>query len=220
MAIYKQGYLGAFSGKLGNVIGTFWKGISVMRVVPANVTNPNTLAQQAQRSRFKLLMSFLNTNIKFFKVGFAAKDVRMTEINAAYKENYPGAIIGIYPTLSIDVKNLVPSLGKLIPLDGLTATSTVANTIDLSWTDNSSVPGAGGNDKINMAVFDETTGESITILQGANRLDETAMINLPVSWTGRTVSLYAYLTSEKADTGVSKPEHVSNSVHISGITVV
>lgn len=219
MASYKQGILGSFSGKLGNVIGTFWKGIAVMRVVPANVTNPNTLAQQAQRTKFKMLVQFLSANAKFFKLGFSAVDNKMTEMNAALRANFPNAISGTYPTLSIDAKKLVPSKGELPSLDGFEAVSTVANTIALSWDDNSSVPGAAGTDKINVAAFDEATGESFYLLQLADRIDESITLNLPSGWSGKTVSVYAFLVYEDAAFGISKLSQISDSVSVTGVLV-
>ncbi len=219
MASYKQGILGAFSGKLGNVIGTFWKGISVMRVVPANVTNPNTPSQQAQRARFKLLIQFLSANAKFFRIGFSAMSAKMTELNAAFKANYD-AVLGTYPTLTIDTKNLVTSKGELPALDGMAAVSTVANTIDVSWNDNSGVAGAAATDKISFGAFDEATGEAVYALQSATRLDESASVVLPAEWTGRTVSIYAYLTTEDSVFGLSKLSQISESTKVTGVTIV
>lgn len=53
MGIIKGGILGGFSGKVGAVIGTSWKGIQVMKGIPASVANPNTAGQQEQRGAFK-----------------------------------------------------------------------------------------------------------------------------------------------------------------------
>ncbi len=218
MATYKQGFLGSFSGKLGNVIGTFWKGISVMRVVPANVTNPNTLAQQAQRNKFKLLSAFLSANAKFFKIGFGAMDKKMSQLNAAMKANFSAAIKGTFPDFSIDTTKLTVSKGQLPGLEGFTA-EPGTNAVSLAWTDNSSVAGAAASDTINVAVFDEDTGESVTILQVAERLDEMASVPLPAGWTGKSVSVYAYLVNEDAAFGISSPSQVSDPVSKSGITV-
>ncbi len=218
MASYKQGILGAFSGKLGNVIGTFWKGISVMRVVPANITNPNTLAQQAQRAKFKLITQFVAANAKFFKLGFGAMTARMTEYNAAIKANF-SSIIGSYPTLSVDPKNLVTSKGELPSLDGFAGVSTEPATIDITWDDNSGIQGAAATDKISMAAFDEATGEAVYALQSADRISESATFNLPASWTGKTVTVYAYLTREDIMFGIHSMDQISDSVKINGITV-
>jgi hypothetical protein len=58
MATIKQGILGAFSGKVGNVVGSSWKGIPVMKSLPPSVSNPRTAAQLAQRSAMSQAVAF------------------------------------------------------------------------------------------------------------------------------------------------------------------
>lgn len=50
MGTIKSGILGGFSGKVGGVVGTSWKGISVMKAMPQSVANPRTNLQVAQRN--------------------------------------------------------------------------------------------------------------------------------------------------------------------------
>lgn len=52
MAVLRRGILGGFRGKVANVVGAAWKGIDTMRSLPVSVANPNTPAQQQQRTRF------------------------------------------------------------------------------------------------------------------------------------------------------------------------
>lgn len=58
MGIIKQGILGGFSGKVGSVVGTSWKGRAVMKAMPLSVANPKTAGQVAQRSAFKACVQF------------------------------------------------------------------------------------------------------------------------------------------------------------------
>ena len=51
MATIKQGILGAFSGKVGSVVGSSWKGIAIMKSRPASVANPKTAKQVIQRNK-------------------------------------------------------------------------------------------------------------------------------------------------------------------------
>jgi len=53
MAIIKRGILGGFSKKIGNIVGTSWKGIAVMKSLPLSVANPRTAGQILQRNAFK-----------------------------------------------------------------------------------------------------------------------------------------------------------------------
>ena len=50
MAVIKSGILGGVSGSIGNVTGSSWKGVAVLRTKPLSVANPNTPAQQAVRT--------------------------------------------------------------------------------------------------------------------------------------------------------------------------
>ncbi len=50
MGIIKSGILGGFNGKVGNVVGFAWRGISVMRSLAQNVHDPKSEKQLAQRA--------------------------------------------------------------------------------------------------------------------------------------------------------------------------
>ena len=61
MGIIKRGILGGFQNKVGPVVGTTWKGISVVKARPVSVANPNTEAQQAQRLAMKQIAAYLRS---------------------------------------------------------------------------------------------------------------------------------------------------------------
>ena len=88
MAIIKRGILGGFSNKIGNVVGTSWKGISVMRSLPQSVHNPKTEAQEEQRTNFavasKLGSQLLDAVIKPF---WDKKAIRMSGYNLWVRRN-------------------------------------------------------------------------------------------------------------------------------------
>lgn len=58
MAVIKQGILGAFSGKVGSVVGSSWKGIAIMKALPASVANPRTAKQVIQRGKMSSAVKF------------------------------------------------------------------------------------------------------------------------------------------------------------------
>lgn len=58
MATIKQGILGAFSGKVGSVVGSSWKGIAIMKALPASVANPKTAKQVIQRGKMASSVKF------------------------------------------------------------------------------------------------------------------------------------------------------------------
>ena len=104
MSQYNQGILGPFSGKVGTVVGSFWKGRFVMRGRPTHMTNPNTAAQQAQRARFSLVSATLAPMRPVINIGFAVRaDVdNVTPVNVAMQVNMEQAVIGSGTSVSID----------------------------------------------------------------------------------------------------------------------
>jgi len=55
MGIIKRGILGGVANKIGNVVGSSWKGIATLRSLPLSVANPRTLAQRNNRATFTLM---------------------------------------------------------------------------------------------------------------------------------------------------------------------
>ena len=62
MGIIKRGILGGVANKIGNVVGSSWKGIATLRSLPLSVANPRTLAQRINRNSFSL-MSKLGSDV-------------------------------------------------------------------------------------------------------------------------------------------------------------
>ena len=55
MGVIKRGILGGVANKIGNVVGSSWKGIATLRSLPLSVANPNTLAQRTNRNSFSIM---------------------------------------------------------------------------------------------------------------------------------------------------------------------
>lgn len=75
MGVIKRGILGGFQNKVGPVVGTNWKGISVVKARPVSVANPNTVAQQEQRLAMKQIAAYLRS--------FGLDNVRLLNNNQA-----------------------------------------------------------------------------------------------------------------------------------------
>lgn len=110
MAKYNQGILGAFSGKVGSVVGGSWRGVAYIRSRPAKVSNPRTAAQTAVRQRLAALTGAL----KMFKFAIAAGFTgsgRLSPWSAAVKANYQALTEGDDGTPAVDVARLTLSDG-------------------------------------------------------------------------------------------------------------
>lgn len=60
MAIIKRGIMGGLSGKIGNVVGSSWKGRAILKSLPISVANPKTEGQVSQRTKFKAVSQILS----------------------------------------------------------------------------------------------------------------------------------------------------------------
>jgi hypothetical protein len=113
MGKIKQGILGGFSGKVGPVIGTSWKGKAVMRAIALSHNDANSVAQQQQRLKFKLLIQFLAEVNGFIERGFRNRAVGMTAPNAAMRLNLDGAISGDWPNYKVAYDKVMVSNGVI-----------------------------------------------------------------------------------------------------------
>jgi hypothetical protein len=190
MGTIKQGILGGFSGKVGSVIGSSWKGIACMRGRAQSVSNPQTEPQLAQRQKFSLVMAFLQTLSEFLKVGFKNYAKHMSGINAAMGYNLANAITGAYPNFAIDYPNALVSRGSLPAALNQAAASTVAGTVNFTWVNNSGETGASAVDKTLLVVYNPAKHQAVTLSQLADRADGTQTVTVPASFTGDLVHCY------------------------------
>lgn len=88
MGVIRRGILGGFSNRVGNVVGSSWKGIATMRVLPLSVSNPRTAAQINVRGNFsgitKMASALLTSIVKPLNDRFA---VRMSGYNLFIQRN-------------------------------------------------------------------------------------------------------------------------------------
>jgi hypothetical protein len=61
MGTYNKGILGAFSGKVGPVVGASWRGKDVLRSLPRKGIRVATETQLLQRLKFSTASEFLNS---------------------------------------------------------------------------------------------------------------------------------------------------------------
>lgn len=218
MGLYNQGIYGPYSGRVGNVIGSFWKGRCVMRIRAASFTDANTIPQQTQRMKWRLVSAFLNANAKLVKLGFAAVDDSLTAFNAAMKYNIPEAITGTFPELTLDLTKAVLSKGNLLGIEGAALTATVPGSVSIAWTNNSNNDDALESDLLKLSIIDSASGEVLVNSSVLTRGDESAVIALPATWATRTVNVLGFYVKAGLDQ-VTTPAQVSNSISLGTVTI-
>lgn len=215
MSQYNQGILGPFSGKVGTVVGSFWKGRFVMRGRPTHMTNPNTPQQQAQRARFSLVSANLAPMRLAVNMGFAVRaDVdNVTPVNVAMQVNMEQAVTGSGTNVQIDWSRFMIAGGTLLNVETPTATAAANHTINIAWTNNAGVDSEVlDNDQVMLVAYNPTRKQATFDLVTACRDDQSATLNVPSIWVGDTVKVFIFTRSE--DKSRVSPSEMCGSVTI------
>ena len=187
MGKIKQGLLGPVAGKVGNVVGATWRGIDYLRIMPANVNDPQTPAQMSQRTKFLLVLRFLQPLLDFLKIGFRGYAKGMSAFNAAMSYNLKNAVTGEYPDHEVAFADVLVSRGTLRSVSEATASSPAAQTIAVAWDDNSEMGNASASDNAMLVVFNADKMDVVWRLQSGTREEASAQMTVPASYVGDTV---------------------------------
>ena len=213
MGTIKQGILGGFSGKVGTVIGSSWKGISYMRGQAQHVKNPRSAGQLNQRSKFSLALSFLQPVVPYIRIGYKSQAAKQTEFNAAMSYTIKNAITGSYPNYALDYTKIVVSKGGLTQVTGATASwNNNSNEVKIDWTDNSGVGNALATDKAMPFIYNKAKGETIYDTAGATRATHTQSLTVPNDWEGDKVEVYLGMVSDDG-------KEVADSIYLGEVTL-
>lgn len=133
MGTIKQGILGGFSGKVGTVIGSSWKGIAYMRGRAQSIKNPKTEAQQKQRSFFRevqdIISQFSKEQLAFL---FPSTPKGMTRHNMLFQQ-LAATAVEVDGTKSADL-SMLDTIGNA-PTADLPAVSLAADgdNLAIAW---------------------------------------------------------------------------------------
>ena len=151
MARMQRGILGGLRGKIGNVVGSNWKGIDTLRSLPISVANPRSAGQVAQRTKFTAVVGFASTALTSI-----VKPLwdRFAQYESGYNA-FVSANINAYSSDGVvDTNKIVTSRGSLTPAARLGATlNSNGIQVTLTWVNNAGVGSALNADLAYMAVY-------------------------------------------------------------------
>lgn len=192
MGIIRRGILGGFSNRVGNVVGSSWKGIATMRVLPLSVSNPRTAAQINVRENFsgitKMASALLTSIVKPLNDRFA---VRMSGYNLFIQRNSKafqndGTFVPSELTLSHG-RLSAPVITSVV--DG-------SNEVDVLWSQLLAGSMDLASDKAYVLVLDSVTGEVLGVNSGtASRADGSTTFDIKPA----TNALAVYVAFLRAD---------------------
>ncbi len=194
MGKYNQGILGPFTGKVGSIVGSSWKGVNYIKSLPGP-NSSNTEAQQKQRSRFKSVVSLASSLMSsLIRPVWNLVSGKMTGYNLFVKTNMPA--FDESGTL-VNYSDFHASVGVLPLPENLNIQddADVVSGIEVSWKDESATGIGNADDKLHLLVM---TSEKVHIVNSAVvRSDESGEITLPVS-VGE-IHVYAFFGTAAGD---------------------
>ncbi|RTY87436.1 DUF6266 family protein [Flavobacterium sp. RSP15] len=186
-----KGILGGVSGKVANVVGASWKGIDYLRAKPQSVANPRSVLQVNQRTKFSLVLRFLQPNLSFVKLGFKNYAVKQSQFNSAMSYALNNAITGTtIEDFAIDYNLALLSRGTLSGALNPVFDLTTPGQVQFSWDNNSNEGSALPTDKAMFVVYNPLKGESILITDGAARTDVSQTVTIPNSYVGDEILMF------------------------------
>ena len=169
MGKINNGILGAFSGTVGPAVGSSWKGIGVIRSRPPRKRRRSTEGQLRQMAKLKLMTPFVRPLTDLLNRTYVNTVYRMSCFNKTLSYNMRNAISGEYPDFNINFTRVVLGVGDLLNPDKVSAHSTAAGQISITWTDNSGQGSARATDQAFVAVYCEALDQWITDGPGPQR---------------------------------------------------
>ncbi|WP_417559196.1 DUF6266 family protein, partial [Mesoflavibacter zeaxanthinifaciens] len=180
MGTFKKGILGGFRGKVGSVVGARWRGKYVMRSVPEVDENRTPTEEQRKvRERFSLVARFLNPMKPIVGKYFGKKQGDKSPFNLATSYHITEAVLEVGEDFIMDYPKVLISKGDLSGLQSPTLTATVANVLQLDYTDNTGQGFAKADDQLLVVLFVADLGEYQLFTPAGTREETT--INLPLS---------------------------------------
>jgi hypothetical protein len=209
MGKIKTGILGGFQGKVGTVIGSTWRGESIMRALPKTAAKAPTESQRIQRLKFKAVSEFLNPLRTTLSTYFGNDTGVKSKYNMATSYHITNAVEITEQGTEILYPRVLVAKGTLFGFQNLTTTPS-ETVITLNWEDNTVFGNAKAEDTVNVVCYIEEVNTFYVFESIANRDGLTASVTLPQNFLGYNVEVYAFLYDKVSKTS-------SNSVYLGSI---
>ncbi|WP_134090087.1 DUF6266 family protein [Olivibacter sp. XZL3] len=212
MGTFLKGINGAFSGKVGNNIGSRWRSVDYMRSLPRPSNKPATEAQLAQRAKFGLAVAFLSPIKDLLNIGFSdLQQTKSTGYNVALRHMLKEGIVGDYPNLEIAYEEVYFSRGRLAPLFGLDLAETNPGEATLTWQPKMNSFNAFADDEVIVLVYNKNKA-FFDIVEETTRADGSLNLELPTVFSGDELSVWIIMAHREGKV-------TSNSQYAGTITV-
>lgn len=196
MGVLKKGILGGFSGTVGTVVGSNWRGMDIIRSLPKTSGKLPTEKQLQQRMKFKLSIEFLAPLREIQSRYFGQNYGNQSRTNLATSYMIAEAISTANGLPEVVFSKVQITRGDIAGFRSLLAATPEPGKIPVSWEDNSEQAKAAGTDLFCAALYCEDTGRFSVSEGPETRSAQGANIGVPPEFSGLKVHLYVWLRNE------------------------
>lgn len=202
-----------FSGKIGGLRGSSWKGKKVVAQQPSTYNDAKTPVQQANRRKFADVQLLGRQVLAAVKVGLKTQAIGKTEANVFTQLNMPAASDdGSVATIALD--DVKVAKGNLAGVSNYNvAPGNNAGQLVLTWNNNSNGGSGLPTDMIctcDVCEYKQPDSASTFTMHNVNRAAGTVTITMPASHVGHEAHVYAFFrragTNEVSDSSVDKAQ--------------
>lgn len=217
MGKVQKGILDGFTGKVGTVCGSFWKGKAVMRSMPRKKSEYKfSEAQLLVQTRFASITALAGAFVNAIKIGFkqVAKRKQMTEGDIFVIENWSFVHADTPGTATVDFTELTLAKGNLPEVQFGSPRFDEPLTINVPITGGEVPIGADSNDLVYLYVYSPEAAAGL-LAEAVTRGDSAIELRVPDYWNGHRVHLWGFAVGGGTDdAGV-----ISNSRYLGSGTI-
>ncbi|MBT0607979.1 DUF6266 family protein [Aequorivita echinoideorum] len=205
MGKFNDGIFGAFSGRVGNVVGASWRDMDVLRKRPRRKKQDPSEKQMEQRLKFAEVAKFLNPIKEVVGAYFGRTEKSKSRFNLATSYHLKNAVVPAPDgTYLIDYPRVMISRGELRGMEEGTIQAAANHVLQVTWADNSGQGSAAGTDLLVVVVY-ESDGQFFSIYNPAGTRNEaTKAITMPAYYFGKEVHVWAaFVSADKKVSSIS-----------------
>jgi len=201
MARNNYSVLGALIGKVGPVTGFMRSGQNVIRTSTSTLKDPRTPLQLAQREKISICTRFIKafSGTGFLNKTFPAYGHGGTGYNRAVSALMSRGLTGVYPDITLNYQQVLLSKGRLPGAQNAKAVKKANNTLQFTFTDNSTNGIAAPNDTVILVAYAPALQQAIFTVQGGFRKDKKVVLNV-AALKGQAVETWiGFLSADEKD---------------------
>ncbi|MBE7177250.1 MAG: hypothetical protein INR69_12640 [Mucilaginibacter polytrichastri] len=197
MARNTQGILGAFRGRVGNVVGCQLGDTFYLRSLPQKRNGAFSIAERKNQMAFGQTQNWLVPLKPVVQQGFKNYYTTYGGYRAALAWNRKFALIGEYPNLFIDPAKAKLSGGTLPLSNTIRVERTEENQLHFHW-DTALPEEASPYDQTLLVAYDIHGKQAVYTLTGNFRSAGEDRLSLPDNWSGRNVHVWlAFVAADR-----------------------